>query len=121
RTWIPEAGRLLRPGGQLVFLANSSLLMLCAPEADDEAADARLLRPLFGMHRFDWPAGVDPACVELHLSTGDTIRLLRANGFEIEDLIEVRPPEGARTTYPFVTAEWAQQWPCEEVWKGRKR
>ncbi|MGH9186866.1 MAG: class I SAM-dependent methyltransferase [Acidimicrobiales bacterium] len=118
---IPEAARLLRPGGQLVFLVNSTLLMLCAPEADDEAADARLLRPLFGMHRFDWPAGVDPACVDFHLSPGDTIRLLRANGFEIEDLIEVRSPEGATTTYPFVTAEWAQQWPCEEVWKARKR
>jgi len=22
--------------------------------------------------------------------------------------------------YPFVTLEWARQWPCEEVWKARK-
>ena len=33
--WIPEAARLLRPGGELVFLRNSTLAMLCAP--DDEA------------------------------------------------------------------------------------
>ena len=26
--WIPEAARLLRPGGQLIFLVNSALLML---------------------------------------------------------------------------------------------
>ena len=46
---------------------------------------------------------------------------LRRSGFEIEDLIEVRPPETATTRYPFVTLDWAMQWPCEEVWKVRKR
>src|SRR6266850_6174824 len=30
--WIPEAARLLRPGGQLVFLCNSTLALLCMPE-----------------------------------------------------------------------------------------
>ena len=30
--WVPEAARLLRPGGQLVFLTNSFLLTLCVPE-----------------------------------------------------------------------------------------
>src|SRR5688572_28293247 len=34
--WIPEAARLLRSGGRLVFLANSVLLMLCTPEDPDE-------------------------------------------------------------------------------------
>jgi ubiquinone/menaquinone biosynthesis C-methylase UbiE len=29
--WIPEAARLLRPGGELVFLCNSVLCMLCSP------------------------------------------------------------------------------------------
>jgi hypothetical protein len=27
---------------------------------------------------------------------------------------------GAISRYPFVTLEWARQWPCEEVWKARK-
>ncbi len=70
------------------------------------------------MHRFEWP---DDESVEFHLGYGDWIRLLRANGFEVEDLIEVRPGEGATTSYPYVTAEWARRWPCEEVWKARKR
>ena len=52
---------------------------------------------------------------------GSWIRLLRRSGLEIEDLIEVRPPETATTRYPFVTLDWARQWPCEEVWKARKR
>jgi SAM-dependent methyltransferase len=53
--WIPEAARILRPGGQLVFLVNGAILMLCAPDAEDEPATDRLLRDYFGMHRFEWP------------------------------------------------------------------
>jgi hypothetical protein len=71
------------------------------------------------MHRFEWP-GDDPA-VEFHLGYGDMIRLLRLSGFEVEDLIEVRPPPDAVTRYPYATADWAQRWPVEEVWKARKR
>jgi len=59
--------------------------------------------------------------VEFHLGHGDWIRLLRANGFEITDLIELRPPDGATSTYPWVTAEWARSWPSEEVWRARRR
>ena len=43
--WIPEAARLLRPGGQLIFLGTSALLMLAAPDAEDLPAAERLLRP----------------------------------------------------------------------------
>ena len=50
--WIPEAHRLLRPGGRLVFLGNSPLQMLCVP-ADGSETTARLERPYFDMHRFD--------------------------------------------------------------------
>jgi len=116
--WVPEAARLLRPGGQLVFLVNSFLLTLCMPAEDGVAATDRLLRPAFGMYRVEWPG--DPG-VEFHLSHGDWIRLLRRSEFEVEDLIEIRPPAEASTRYPFVTLEWARQWPCEEVWKARKR
>jgi hypothetical protein len=59
--------------------------------------------------------------VEFHLSHGDWIRVLRSAGFEIEDLIAVRPPEHATTRYNFVTIDWARQWPCEEVWRVRKK
>ena len=116
--WIPEAARLLRPGGRLVFLVNSFLLTLCMPEEEGVAATDRLLRPAFGMYRMEWPGD---SGVEFHLSHGDWIRLLRRSGFEVEDLIEVRPRAEASTSYPFVTLEWARQWPCEEVWKARKR
>jgi len=114
--WIPEAARLLRPGGELVFLGNAALLMLCVPDEDDVAAEPTLIRSQFGMHRFEWP---DDQGVEFHLSHGDMIRLLRANGFEVLDLVELRPGEDATTGYPFVTLDWARRWPSEEVWRAR--
>jgi SAM-dependent methyltransferase len=115
--WIVEAARLLRPGGELIFLCNGLLLVLCVPDVDEVPATDRLLRPQFGMHRVEWP---DDPTVEFHLAHGDWIRLLRANRFHIEDLVELRPAPDAETSYPFVTADWAQKWPCEEVWRARK-
>ncbi len=116
--WIPEAARLLRPGGRLIFLVNGLLLVLCMPDEADVAAGDRLLRDYFGLHRFEWP---DDDSVEFHLNHGDWIRLLRANGFEVEDLVEIQVPEGATSRYRYVTGEWARRWPSEEVWKARKR
>jgi SAM-dependent methyltransferase len=116
--WIPEASRLLRRGGELVFLGNSTLLMLCVPDREGLAAGKELVRPQLGMHRFEWP---DDPTVEFHLSHGEWIRLLRAHDFEVEDLIELHAFPGATTRYDFVSSEWAQQWPHEEVWRARKR
>jgi SAM-dependent methyltransferase len=117
--WIPEAARLLRPGGRLAFLTNSTLLMLCLPDYEkDNPAKEQLLRPYFGMHRNDWP---DSEGVEFHLGHSDWVRLLRSNGFEIDDLIELRPAEGAPSDYDFVTLDWARKWPTEEAWKAHKR
>jgi SAM-dependent methyltransferase len=116
--WIPEAARLLRPGGELMFLGNGVFVNLAAPDTEAEGpATDRLLRDYFGMHRFEWP---DSDGVEFHLGYGDTIRLLRASGFEVLDMVELRPPEGATSRYPWVTSDWARRWPAEEAWKARK-
>jgi SAM-dependent methyltransferase len=118
-TWIPEAARVLRPGGELVFLVNSVLMMLTMPDLEvDGPAGQELIRDYFGMHRFAWP---DDPGIEFHLGYGDWIRLLRAHGFEVEDIVEVRPPEGSTTRHPLATLEWSRRWPCEEVWKARKK
>src|SRR6202042_1387242 len=85
--------------------------------AGGEPPPEGLLRPYFGMHRFEWP---DDQSVEFHIGHGDMIRLLRRCGFEVEDLIEVQPPEGATTRWPLASIEWARQWPTEEIWKARK-
>jgi SAM-dependent methyltransferase len=117
--WIPEASRILRPGGELVFLTNGLLWILTVPDTEDEGpAGDRLLRPYFGMHRFEWP---DDPGVEFHLGIGDWVRLLRANGFEVIDFIEVRAPEGATTiAHALVDPNWARKWPAEQIWRVRK-
>jgi SAM-dependent methyltransferase len=116
--WVPEAARLLRPGGRLVFLRNSTLAILCAPDSDDPVTTT-LQRQQFGLHRIAW----DDGGVEFHLGHGEWIDVLRANGFEVERLVGVQAPPDAETHpyYAYVTADWARQWPCEEIWVARKR
>ena len=69
---------------------------------------------------FDWQA--DGYGIEFHLSHGDMLRVLRANGFEILNLIELAAPAAAEdhSYYDFVPAAWAKQWPAEEIWVARK-
>lgn len=116
--WIPEAARVLRPGGKLVFLTSSLLVYLCVPPTG--AVTEALHRPQFGMHSINWEG---ESGTEYHLAHGDWIRLLRDNGFEVLDLIEVQVPEHAETHeyYGDITAEWGRQWPPEEIWVARRR
>jgi hypothetical protein len=48
------------------------------------------------------------------------VRLLRATGFEVVDLVELYAPEGF-TGRRYVAPDWARRWPAEEVWRARKR
>ncbi len=119
--WIPEAARILRPGGELLLYTGGVIMLLTVPDLEaDGPAGTQLLRPYFGMHRLTWP---DDTSVEFHLPHGEWIRLLRENGFEIERLVEIQAPVGAVSDekWTFVTPEWARQWPSEEAWIARKR
>lgn len=117
--WVPEAARLLRPGGELVFLVNGTLVILCAPE-EEAPPGTEFLRPYFGLHRVEW---ADDDSVEFHLGWGDWIRLLLDTGFEVVDLVEIQAPEeGEPHRYPGLPdREWARRWPSEAVWVARKR
>jgi SAM-dependent methyltransferase len=114
--WIPEAARLLRPGGELIFLRDGVLRALCAPDTDEPAGD-RLLRGYFDIHRLEW---TDDGSVNFSLSVGRLIRLFRESGFEILDCAELQAPPDAVVRYPYITAEWAHRWPSEEIWRVRK-
>jgi len=114
--WIPEAARLLRPGGELVFLRNSTISMLCAAL---DGWHETLQRPQRGLHRLDWE---DDGTTEFQLPHGDLFRLLRDSGFDVLDLIELYAPDEAKdASFYHSNAEWAKKWPWEEIWKARKR
>jgi SAM-dependent methyltransferase len=114
---VPEAARLLRTGGLFAFSHMTPFEWVCwSDEAD--AVDRRLHAPYFGIHRVQEPDGA----VLFNLPYGEWIRLFVASGLQVEDLIEVRPPEGAESTYVDAQAtDWARSWPLEEIWKARKR
>ena len=114
--WVAEAARVLRPGGRLVFLTNSVLVTLSVPDASGVAQE-RLLRPQRELGRVEWPGGG----VEFHPGHGDWIRVLGANGFVVEALHELYAPADAETPdyYDIVTAQWARQWPVEDLWAAR--
>jgi SAM-dependent methyltransferase len=115
--WIPEAARLLRTGGELVFLRNTTMAILCATV--DAGTSDTLQRPQRGLHRIDWE---NEGTTEFHLGHGDWVRLLRANGFEILDLVELYAHDGTpEHIYYSWSREWAEKWPWEEIWRVCKR
>jgi ubiquinone/menaquinone biosynthesis C-methylase UbiE len=117
--WIPEAARLLRPRGELIFMRNTDLQMVCSP--DEERVAERLVRPLRGMHRLDWTS--EGVSTEFHLGTSEMFQLLRRSGFEVLDYRQLYAPADAvdHPHYSYVPAEWARRWPSEEIWRARKR
>jgi SAM-dependent methyltransferase len=119
--WIPEAARLLRPGGELVFLRGSTLSLLCLSDDPGGKVGERLLRPQRGLYRLEWYDD-DPG-VEFHPPAPELFRILRESGFELLDLRELYAPEDAadHQYYDTVPAEWAKRWPDEEIWRLRLR
>ena len=85
--WLPEAARLLRPGGRLVFLTNSVLSALCVP-TDEGVAEERLVRGQRDAYKVRWPGGG----IEFHPSHGDWVRLLRRFCFVVDALHDIYAP-----------------------------
>ena len=118
--WIPEAARLLRRGGELVFMRSTDLEMVCS--SDTEHIGQQLVRPLKAMHRLDWTDDEVGESTEFHVSHSELFQILRGAGFEVLDFRELYASENSvdHPYYQYVTAEWARQWPSEEIWRARK-
>ena len=112
--WIPEASRLLRPGGQLIFLRNSTLLTLC--DNGDDPAGTTLTKAQTSLPRLERADGG----VNFQLPTGAMIAVLRAAGFVVDELTEIMVHPTAKSDFGYVTSEWASKWPSAELWKATK-
>jgi SAM-dependent methyltransferase len=106
---VPEVARVLRPGGRFAF---SGLTPIEWITFDGDTASRELQRDYFGLRSIE-----TDGIVEFMLTYGDWIRVFVAAGLAIRDLIEVRPPEGAVSTYrDEAETEWARHWPMEQIW-----
>lgn len=113
---VAEASRLVRPGGIVAFNMCSPLHDICWDPVSDKIA-SRLIENYFTLDEIE-----DDEAVCYQLPHGAWIRLFRRHGLVVEDLIELRPPDGAQTTYEdFVSLDWARQWPAENIWKLSKK
>jgi hypothetical protein len=84
--------------------------------------DARRNRAFWDGKSDEYQARLDGEVFEYQLPYGGWIRLFRANGLDVEDLIEPRPAEDATSTYwDAAELEWPRRWPSESIWKARKR
>jgi SAM-dependent methyltransferase len=118
--WLPEAFRILKPGGSLVFMGTHPLAITCTPP-DGSATGDRLARSYFELDRADWTqVDIDPGGIEFNRPLSGWFKLFRATGFEVVDVLEPRPAQRSDQERFGLSGGWAADYPSEQVWKRRK-
>ncbi|MEM6578263.1 MAG: hypothetical protein AAF678_07210, partial [Pseudomonadota bacterium] len=118
--WLAEAHRLLRPGGKLVFLGHHPFVVLTTP-ADGAACERVLHRPYRGLHIEDWrDVPIDPGGIEFNLTQSGWVQLFAETGFTITGYQELFAPEDAEEDEYEIPADWARDYPAEQVWHLQK-
>jgi SAM-dependent methyltransferase len=113
---VPEAARLLRPGGLFAFSVLTPILDMVWPPGREHPGERLALDYWEGIRRFEEPG--EP--IAFQLPYGEWIALFRQNGLNVESLIELRPPADAVSSYRSVEdREWARRWPMEQIWRLR--
>jgi SAM-dependent methyltransferase len=112
---VPEVARVLRPGGRFAFCKTTPLVYLTYDWRRDRQS-RRLRGDYFAMRVF----ASDEGTVDFQVPYGEWLRTFRRHGLLVEDLVELRPPDGATTTYDLAPLAWAQRWPAEEIWVLRR-
>jgi SAM-dependent methyltransferase len=116
RRTIPEAARLLRPGGLLAFSMHTPILDLAWAPSVEQPSEG-FVRDYWDLHELPEPG----EAIAYQLPYGAWIRLFREHGLTVEDLVELRPPADAVSSYrdaPHLA--WARRWPMEHIWRVRR-
>jgi SAM-dependent methyltransferase len=115
RRTIPEAARVLRPGGRLVFSTSHPVRHLSRDRSRDRISP-RLRQSYFELGRIE-----SSDSIEFQLPFGAWLDLFADAGFLVERLIEIRPAAGARSSYLRADeARFARRWPLEMIWSLRR-
>lgn len=118
--WIPEAARLLVPGGRLIFLGHSPWALVFTDDEGETVSNA-LKRDYFELHRLDWTgAATDPGGIEFNLPLSKWFRLFREQGFRVDDYLEIQAPVAKSAGGFSAPWDWARAYPSEQVFKLTK-
>jgi SAM-dependent methyltransferase len=110
---VPEAARLLRPGGLLAFSTHTPIIDIAWATGAPHPSE-RLERDYWDLHTIAEPG----EAVAFQLPYGSWIDLFRANRLTVETLLELRPPPDAKSSYrDEADREWARRWPMEHIWR----
>lgn len=112
---VAEVARVLRPAGIFAFCMSTPIRDICFNPAEGKTTSQ------LNADYFDLSVLGDGISVEYQLPYGAWVRLFRQHAFVLDDLVELRAPVHAISTYgDFVPAAWARKWPAEHSWKVRK-
>lgn len=114
--WLREAHRLLRPGGRLSFLGNHPLAMVATP-LNGDVTQRVFHRSYRDLGRLDWTeVEIDPGGIEFNLPIASWFALFRDVGFRVTDYRELYARDTDQGTSFSTTADWARDYPSEQVW-----
>ena len=112
---VPEGARLVRASGLFAF--RGAVFAWVCWNAEVDRVEERLRASYFGFGRLE----ASERSLEYQLPYGEWIRLFRASELVVEDLVDVRPSDGARSTYrDGRETAWVRRWPLERVRKLRR-
>jgi SAM-dependent methyltransferase len=94
--WLPEAHRLLRPGGTLVFLGNHPMTLITTPP-NGAPCERVLHRPYRDLTGADWTRGGDrPGGIEFNRTISGWMALFDTVGFDVLKYHELFAPRETR-------------------------
>jgi len=116
--WLREAWRVLRSGGELVFVGHHPLATTCMPK-ETEVVGMNLHRSYRKLNVIDW-SQTDDGGIEFNLSISSWFNLFKRIGFSVLDYHELYAPAEAEGDKFGIPAEWAKNYPSGQAWKLRK-